>query len=122
LYCEDVAAAELAARFGTPLYVYSQNTFTNHYQRLRQAFAAVDPLICFSIKACQNVHICRVLRELGSGFDVVSGGELFRALRAGADPQRIVFAGVGKTERELNEALDAGSGCSTSNPSQNWLS
>jgi len=110
LYCEDVAAAELAARFGTPLYVYSQNTFTNHYQRLRQAFAAVDPLICFSIKACQNVHICRVLRELGTGFDVVSGGELFRALRAGADPQRIVFAGVGKTERELNEALDAGIG------------
>jgi diaminopimelate decarboxylase len=108
LHCEEMPAADLAARFGTPLYVYSQNTFTSHFQRLRQAFAALDPLICFSVKACQNMHICRVLREIGSGFDVVSGGELFRALRAGADPQRIVFAGVGKTERELNEGLDAG--------------
>jgi diaminopimelate decarboxylase len=110
LHCEEIPAPDLAARFGTPLYVYSQTTFTTHFHGLQQAFAPVNPLICFSIKACQNVHICRLLREIGSGFDVVSGGELFRALRAGADPQRIVFAGVGKTERELNEALDAGIG------------
>lgn len=107
LACEDIPAPELAARFGTPVYVYSRRTFVDHFERLRDAFAAVDPLICFSVKCCQNIHICRLLRECGSGFDVVSGGELYRALRAGADPAQIVFAGVGKTERELHEALDA---------------
>ncbi|MFH1747603.1 MAG: diaminopimelate decarboxylase [Planctomycetota bacterium] len=107
LMCEDVSATELADRFGTPLYAYSQHTFLDHYDRLQAAFAAVDPLICFSIKSCQNIHICRLLHEHGSGFDVVSGGELYRALRAGADPDKIVFAGVGKTVREMQEALDA---------------
>ncbi len=110
LWCEDVAAAELAAKFGTPLYVYSRQTFAGHFARLREAFAELDPLICYSIKCCPNTHICRLLRELGSGFDVVSGGELFRALRAGADPDKIVFAGVGKTEREIREAFDANVG------------
>jgi len=110
LWCEDVAAVGLAERFGTPLYVYSRRTLVEHYQRLREAFAELDPLICFSVKCCQNIHICRLLHELGSGFDVVSGGELYRVLRAGADPARIVFAGVGKTEREIGEALDAGVG------------
>lgn len=107
LYCEDVPAEELAERFGTPLYAYSRATLEDHYDRLRAAFAALDPLICFSVKCCQNLHICRLLRERGSGFDVVSGGELYRALQAGADPAQIVFAGVGKTEQELCEALDA---------------
>lgn len=107
LWCENVAADELARRFGTPLYVYSRATFVDHYERLRAAFAAVDPLICFSIKCCQNIHVCRLLAERGSGFDVVSGGELFRALQAGADPAGIVFAGVGKTEQEIHEAFDA---------------
>lgn len=107
LWCEQVPAQELAARFGTPLYVYSQRTFLDHFDRLRAAFAALDPLICYSIKCCQNVHICRLLRERGSGFDVVSGGELYRALQAGADPAKIVFAGVGKTEQEIREALAA---------------
>ncbi len=110
LWCEQVSARDLAARFGTPVYVYSRRTFVEHFERMRAAFAELDPLICYSIKSCQNVHICRLLRELGSGFDVVSGGELYRALRAGADPDQIVFAGVGKSEREINEAFDAGIG------------
>jgi diaminopimelate decarboxylase len=110
LWCENTKAADLAARFGTPLYVYSRQTFVDHFTRFSDAFAALDPLICYSIKCCPNVHICRLLRELGSGFDVVSGGELHRARRAGADPAQIVFAGVGKTEHEIAEALDAGVG------------
>jgi len=107
LWCEDIPARALAAQFGTPAYVYSRNTFAAHFDGLRSAFAEIDPLICFSIKSCQNIHICRLLRECGSGFDVVSGGELFRALQAGAEPAKVVFAGVGKTQRELAEALDA---------------
>jgi diaminopimelate decarboxylase len=107
LWCESIRAEEVAARFGTPVYVYSRRTFVEHFERMRAAFAELDPLICYSVKCCQNIHICRLLRELGSGFDVVSGGELYRALRAGADPAKIVFAGVGKTEREIGEALDA---------------
>ncbi len=110
LHCEERSAAELAGAYGTPVYVYSQRTLCDHFDRFRAALAELDPLICFSIKSCQNVQICRLLRERGSGFDVVSGGELHRALLAGADPQRIVFAGVGKTEQELTEALDAGVG------------
>jgi diaminopimelate decarboxylase len=108
LFCEEVAAETLAEEFGTPLYVYSRRTLVEHYQRLHGAFSELDPLICFSVKSCQNTHVLRVLRDEGSGFDVVSGGELFRALRAGADPGRIVFAGVGKSEREVGEALEAG--------------
>lgn len=110
LFCEALPAAELAERFGTPLYVYSQATFVAHYDRIAAAFAPLDPLICYSIKSCPNVHLCRLLAERGSGFDVVSGGELFRALQAGADPRKIVFAGVGKTDVEIGEALRAGIG------------
>lgn len=110
LWCEGVSATELADRFGTPLYVYARSTIEQHYARLAEAFAALDPLICFSIKCCQNIHICRVLRQMGSGFDVVSGGELHRALLAGAAPSTIVFAGVGKSDAEIRGALQAGVG------------
>lgn len=110
LFCEDLPAAQIAERFGTPVYVYSHQTIVEHYERLQAAFADVDPLICYSIKSCANVHILRLLAGMGSGFDVVSGGELFRALKAGADPRKIVYAGVGKTDRELREALQAGVG------------
>lgn len=110
LFCEDVPVELLAQRFGSPLYIYSATTLREHYQRVRDAFAAIKPLICFSIKSCQNLHICRLLSELGSGFDVVSGGELHRALLAGADPAGIVFAGVGKTDDEIRQALAAGVG------------
>lgn len=105
LHCEQLPLHELAERFGTPLYVYSAGTLREHYQRVAGAFAAVDPLICYSVKCCPNLHICRLLARLGSGFDVVSGGELHRVLTIGADPARIVFAGVGKTDDELRQAL-----------------
>lgn len=107
LWCEGVSAAELADRYGTPLYVYSQSTFEQHFDRMAQAFEPLNPLICFSIKCCQNIHLCNVLNRRGSGFDVVSGGELHRALLIGADPAKIVFAGVGKSDAELRAAFDA---------------
>jgi diaminopimelate decarboxylase len=110
LWCDGVRAGEMADRFGTPLYVYAQATLRDHFHRLREAFAPLDPLICYSIKSCQNVHICRQLLAMGSGFDVVSGGELHRALVAGADPKQIVFAGVGKTDAEIDAGLKAGIG------------
>jgi len=110
LWCEAVPLRDLAARHGTPLYVYSGGTLRLHYQRIADAFAEVGARICYSVKCCPNVHILRLLAEQGSGFDVVSGGELYRARLAGAPPERIVFAGVGKTEREMEEALSGGIG------------
>jgi len=107
LLCEQVPAARIADDVGTPVYVYSRATILHHYQRITQAFGELDPVICYSIKSCPNLHICRLLAEQGSGFDVVSGGELFRALRAGADPAKITYAGVGKTDQEIREAIDA---------------
>lgn len=108
LVCEDVPVADLAAEYGTPLYVYSAGTFRDHYGRLAEAFAALDPLICYSVKVCSNVHILRLLAEMGSGFDLVSGGELYRVLEAGGDPARCCFAGVAKTDDEIRFALDKG--------------
>jgi diaminopimelate decarboxylase len=110
LFCEDVALAKIAAEVGTPAYVYSKATLVTHFRRIAEAFAALKPIICYSIKSCGNVNLCRVLREEGSGMDVTSGGELYRALKAGCDPKKIVFAGVGKTDHEINEALEAGIG------------
>ncbi len=110
LFCEGIAADELAARFGTPLYVYSRGTLEDHYDRLAAAFGELKPLICYSIKSCPNVHVCRVLVDRGAGMDVVSGGELARALAAGCPPEKIVYAGVGKTDEEIATALDAGIG------------
>ena len=108
LYCEDVPVAELAARFGTPLYVYSQSTILDALKSLRSAFADVNPLVCYSVKANSNLGILKVMAEHGSGFDVVSGGELHRVKLAGGDPQRTVFAGVGKTDDEIAAGLEAG--------------
>ncbi len=108
LYCEDVPVAELAARFGTPLYVYSETAILDTLKLLRSAFAAVDPLVCYSVKANSNLGILRVMAEHDSGFDVVSGGELHRVKLAGGDPGRTVFAGVGKTDDEIAAGLDAG--------------
>lgn len=110
LLCEDIPLAPLAREHGTPLYVYSASAARGNYRRLGAAFAPLDPLICFAVKANFNLALLRLLREEGAGFDIVSGGELYRALRAGADPAHIVFAGVGKTEAELREALAAGVG------------
>ncbi len=110
LYCEDVNLDTLAVEFGTPLYVYSQRTLEHHYDALSAAFADLNPLICYSIKSCGNVNLLKVLADRGSGMDVVSGGELFRAIRAGVNPAKIVYAGVGKTDVEIKYALGQGLG------------
>src|SRR3954447_8124092 len=108
LHCEDVPVPDLAAAYGTPLYVYSQRTLLHHLTQLQQAFAPADPLICYSIKTNANVNLCRLMGEHGSGFDVTSGGELYRALSAGGVGGKIVFAGVGKTDAEMRYALENG--------------
>jgi diaminopimelate decarboxylase len=105
-WCEQVAVDALADEHGTPLYLYSRARMEENYRRLQYAFKALNPRIHFSVKSNSNGAILRVLRELGSGFDVVSAGEAYRALRIGADPASIVFAGVGKTESELSYALE----------------
>jgi len=108
LYCEDIPVTDLAARHGTPLYLYSRSALLEALAEIKQAFRPARPLICYSVKANSNLSILRLLARAGSGFDVVSGGELFRALRAGAKPERVVFAGVGKTADEITDALEAG--------------
>lgn len=110
LYCETVPLARLADEFGSPLYVYSANALRENYRRLAAAFAPLTPLICYAVKANFNLSLLRLLRAEGAGFDIVSGGELYRARQAGADPAHIVFAGVGKTDAELDEGLAAGLG------------
>src|SRR5271156_923005 len=91
LYCEDIPEADLAARFGTPLYVYSQASILGTLEALQSAFAEVDPLICYSVKANSNLGILKVLAEHGCAFDVVSAGELYRVGLAGGDPGQTVF-------------------------------
>lgn len=110
LFCEDVPIAEIASAVGTPVYIYSNATLLDHYNKLVAAFAELNPTICFSIKSLSNINILRRLAAVGSGFDVVSGGEIARAMAIGADPSKIVYAGVGKTDREINEAIAVGVG------------
>jgi diaminopimelate decarboxylase len=101
----------IAEAVGTPTYVYSRATLTRHFRVVDRALASSPHLVCYSVKACSNLGVLALLRSLGSGFDVVSGGELRRVLRAGGDPGRVVFSGVGKTEAELELALRAGVLC-----------
>jgi len=110
LYCEEVAVNALAEQVGTPFYLYSANTLQRHYRALAQAFAELQPHICYSIKNCSNINIIGLLAQCGAGIDVVSGGELYRALQAGVAAEKIVFAGVAKSSEELREALEAGVG------------
>src|SRR5690242_17897675 len=105
LYCEGVAIESLAKKFGTPLYVYSQGTLTDHFQKLDRALAPLNHLVCYAMKSNSNLAVLRTLANLGSGFDIVSGGELQRAIAAGGDPRKCVFAGVGKTDEEIEFAL-----------------
>jgi len=107
LFCENVDISDLATKVGTPAYIYSRATFEGHYDRIAQAFAELDPIICYSIKSCGNIHICKLLANRGSGMDVVSGGELHRAQQAGASMSKVVYAGVGKTDAEIRQAIDA---------------
>src|SRR5512143_1114742 len=105
LSCEGVALESLVKRFGTPLYIYSQSTLTDHFQKLDRALARLDHLICFAMKSNSNLAVLRVMTNLGAGFDIVSGGELQRAIAAGGDPRTCIFAGAGKSEREIEFAL-----------------
>lgn len=107
LFCEDVPVADLAAEFGTPLWVYSQAKILHEYGAIRDAFSAVEPVLCYSVKANSNLSLLKLLNEAGSSFDVVSGGELYRVQQAGADTTRVVFAGVGKTDEEIRFGLEA---------------
>lgn len=108
LHAENVSLTDIAHAVGTPFYCYSTATLTRHYEVFSQAFKNTDTLICYSVKANSNIAVLRTLANLGCGADVVSGGELRRALRAGIPPERIVFSGVGKTVREMEDALTAG--------------
>jgi len=107
LYCENVPVADLVAKYGSPLYVYSSATLIHHLNSIQKAFAPANPTICYSVKTNGNLHICRLMQEHGSGFDVTSGGELYRALSAGGTGEKIVFAGVGKTDEEMRYGLES---------------
>lgn len=106
LFCEEFDLRDVAEQFGTPLYVYSRQTLLDHYDRLRAAFAELAPTICFSVKSCSNLAILKLLAERRAAFDVVSGGELQRVIEAGGDPNQAAFAGVGKTDEEIEFALE----------------
>ena len=108
LFCDGVAVASLVKKHGTPLYIYSQRTLTRHFQELDRAMAPVEHLICFAMKSNSNQSVIRSLANLGAGFDVVSGGELQRVIAAGGNARQCVFAGVGKTDAEIEFALRRG--------------
>ena len=105
LYCEEVPLSEIARDVGTPVYVYSHGALERAYRELDDAFADLDHLVCYAVKANGNLAVLRALASFGAGADIVSGGELYRAMRAGFDPKKVVFAGVGKTDKELMAGL-----------------
>ena len=105
LYCEGIPLARIAADVGTPTYVYSLRALRTAYHAYDHALAPVPHVVCYSVKANGSLAILRTFAREGSGFDIVSGGELFLAGRAGADPRRIVFSGVGKTREEMAQAM-----------------
>ncbi len=108
LYCEKLNIQSLAERFGTPLFVYSYHTLISHFLKLQEAFSSLKPLICYSVKANSNLALLRALVDKGCGLDIVSGGELYRALKVGCSPKKIVYASVGKTDNEIEEAIRRG--------------
>jgi len=110
LFAEDTDIERIVAETGTPVYIYSKTTFLDHLRKVQKAYSSIDTTVCYSIKACSNINILKVMADAGSGFDIVSGGELYRALQAGGEPSKIVYAGVGKTNKEIIEALNAGIG------------
>src|SRR3712207_1668669 len=105
LRCEGVPLSEIAEGAGTPTYVYSHAAIEKAYTELDEAFSDLDHLVCYAVKANGNLAVLRALASLGAGADIVSGGELYRAMRAGFDPKKVVFAGVGKTDQELMSGL-----------------
>ena len=108
LYAENVNVQAIANEVGTPAYIYSKATFLDHLNKAKNAYSKLDTTICYSVKACGNINILKFMARAGSGFDIVSGGELYRVLQAGGGPEKIVYAGVGKTDAEIIEALNAG--------------
>ncbi|MGD0438575.1 MAG: diaminopimelate decarboxylase, partial [Bryobacteraceae bacterium] len=106
LYMEETPLADVARREGTPSYVYSRAGILERLQAYQRAFGEVPHKVCYAVKANANLAILKLLAEAGAGFDIVSGGELFRVLKAGADPQSVIFSGVGKTAQELDYALE----------------
>ena len=108
LYCEGMSIESIAEKVGTPLYLYSYHTLVRHFTVFDKAFHGIPHLVCFSAKANSNLALLRLFINLGGGVDVVSGGELYRALKGGADPQKIVFSGVGKRVDEIEYALKTG--------------
>ena len=111
LHAEQCSLQQLAAQYGTPLYVYSKNTLAKHYLDMDRAFSFIDHQICFAVKSNSNLAVLNVLAKLGAGFDIVTGGELARVLKAGGDASKIVFSGLGKTETDIQKALDVGIAC-----------
>src|SRR5215207_5535863 len=107
LHAEDVDLRHLADRFGTPFYCYSSATLERHYRVFAEAFAGTDALVCYAVKANSNQAVLSTLARLGAGMDIVSEGELRRALAAGVPGERIVFSGIGKTQAEMASALEA---------------
>lgn len=108
LHAEDVPVRDIAEAVGTPCYIYSHGALRDDFNAFRDAFAGLDPLICYSVKANSNIAVLRIFSSLGAGFDIVSGGELFRVKAAGGDTSKAVFSGVGKTAREMRDAIEAG--------------
>src|SRR5512142_2121222 len=107
-YCEQVPLADLAARVGTPAYVYSSETILTNYRAYDQAFGDLPHTVCYAVKANSSLAVLSLLARAGAGFDIVSGGELYRVLQAGGDPAKVVFSGVGKTAHEVEYALASG--------------
>ncbi len=108
LHCEKLSIQKIAEKVGTPFYLYSYNTLVRHFTVFDKAFTGIPHLICYSVKANSNIALLRLFKNLGGGVDIVSGGELYRALKGGFDPQKIVFAGVGKRQDEMEYALKTG--------------
>ncbi|MBF0594535.1 MAG: diaminopimelate decarboxylase [Candidatus Omnitrophica bacterium] len=108
LYCEGIKVSAIAKKVGTPVYIYSYQTLVDHFRKIKEAFRAVNPIICFAMKANSNLAILKALANEGAGFDIVSGGELKKARLVGADMKKIAFASVGKTDGEIADAIKAG--------------
>ncbi len=111
LHAEQCSLQQLAEQYGTPLYVYSKNTFEKHYSDMDRAFSFIDHQICFAVKSNSNLAVLNVLAKRGAGFDIVTGGELARVLKAGGDASKIVFSGLGKSEADIQKALEVGIAC-----------
>jgi len=107
LFCEEVSLERIAREVGTPVYIYSERTLERHVRVFDDAFRSVPHIICYAVKANSNLSILRRFASWGTGFDIVSGGELFRVLRAGGSPAKVIFSGVGKTEQEIRYALES---------------